>query len=478
LESDPDSLLAFLFFYIIPLLSVTPTGVYGAIFLIFVLLACSALISSSEVAFFSLNVNDVKKLEQENSYISNRILDLRDQPRKLLATILISNNFVNIGIIILSEFVLGELFTDTLRMGWANSILFALGWQDYFSAERVAWGINFLFAVVGVTFLLVLFGEVAPKVYANLNKMKLARMMVKVLALLMSFFSPLSTPMVRGTNFIEKKLTGKNGIGTITSRKEIDQAIELAVKEDETNTEQEIDILKSIVKFGDVSVKQIMCSRVDVVAIDFRIGFHELLDIVRTSGFSRLPVYDEDFDNITGILYVKDLLGYLEEPDDFEWQTLIRTNVMYVPEAKKINDLLREFQLERMHMGIVVDEYGGSSGLVTLEDIMEEVIGEIKDEFDDDTEVEYEKIDDYNYIFEGKTLLNDVCRIIGVDTETFNEVKGDADSVAGLLLEIIGQIPKINERITYQDYTFKIASVNRRRIERVHIKLPKSTDEK
>jgi putative hemolysin len=479
LESDPDSLLVFLFFYTTPLLSVTATGVYGAIFLIFILLACSALISSSEVAFFSLNVNDVKKLEQENSDISNRILDLRDQPRKLLATILISNNFVNIGIIILADFVLGEIITDALRLGWANSILSVVVWlQDYITAEGLAWFINFLFAVLGVTFLLLLFGEVAPKVYANLNKMKLARMMVKVLALLMSFFSPLSTPLVKGTNFIEKRLTGKNGIGTITSREEIDQAIELAVKEDETNTEQEIDILKSIVKFGDVSVKQIMCSRVDVVAIDFRIGFHELLDIVRTSGFSRLPVYDEDFDNIIGILYVKDLLGYLVESDDFEWQTLIRTNVLYVPEAKKINDLLREFQLERMHMGIVVDEYGGSSGLVTLEDIMEEVIGEIKDEFDDDTEVEYEKIDDYNYIFEGKTLLNDVCRIIGVDTETFNEVKGDADSVAGLLLEIIGQIPKINERITYQDYIFKIVSVNRRRIERVHIKLPKSTNEK
>jgi gliding motility-associated protein GldE len=479
LESDPDSLLAFLFFYTSPLLSITATGMYGAIFLIFVLLACSALISSSEVAFFSLNVNDVKKLEQENSDISNRILDLRDQPRKLLATILISNNFVNIGIIILADFVLGEIFTDALRLGWANSILSVAGWlPDYVTAEGLAWGMNFLFAVLGVTFLLLLFGEVAPKVYANLNKMKLARMMVKVLALLMSFFSPLSTPLVKGTNFIEKRLTGKNGLGTITSREEIDQAIELAVKEDETNTDQEIDILKSIVKFGDVSVKQIMCSRVDVVAIDFRIGFHELLDVVRTSGFSRLPVYDEDFDNITGILYVKDLLGHLEESDDFEWQTLIRTNVMYVPEAKKINDLLREFQLERMHMGIVVDEYGGSSGLVTLEDIMEEVIGEIKDEFDDDSEVEYEKIDDYNFIFEGKTLLNDVCRVIGVDTETFNEVKGDADSVAGLLLEIIGQIPKINERITYQDYTFKIVSVNRRRIERVHIKLPKSTDEK
>lgn len=452
-------------------------GVGAAVFLIIILLACSALISSSEVAFFSLNVNDAKKLEQDNTIVSNRILTLREQPRRLLATILISNNFINIGIIILSEFVLGEVLSDGIRLSWANRILSTLNLSAYIEATRIADWINFLLAIVGVTFLLVLFGEVAPKVYAKLNKLKLARLMSRVLSFLMGFLTPLSTPLVRGTNFIERRFAGHNGSGNITSREEIDQAIELAVKEDETNTEQEIDILKSIVKFGDVSVKQIMCSRVDVVAIDFRLGFHELLDIARKSGFSRIPVYDEDFDNITGILYIKDLLGHLEESDEFEWQPLIRPNVMYVPEAKKINDLLREFQLERMHMGIVVDEYGGSSGVVTLEDIMEEVIGEIKDEFDDDSEVEYEKIDDFNYVFEGKTLLNDVCRIVGIDTETFDEVKGDADSVAGLLLEIIGQFPKVNEHIAYNEYNFKIVSVNRRRIERIHISLPQLSNE-
>ncbi|MFT4664501.1 MAG: putative hemolysin [Polaribacter sp.] len=477
MESDPDSIIAGLSFFVTPLLAVSPAGLYAAFFFILFLLACSALISSSEVAFFSLNVNDVKKLEQENSLVSNRILTLREQPRKLLATILISNNFINIGIIILSEFLLGEILSDSTRLDWAHKVLSVVDVSNYVTAEWIATSINFLLAIVGVTFLLVLFGEVAPKVYAKLNKLKLASMMSRVLSFLMGIFTPLSMPLVRGTNFIERKLAGQNGSGNITSREEIDQAIELAVKEDETNTDQEIDILKSIVKFGDVSVKQIMCSRVDVVAIDFRMGFHELIKIARTSGFSRIPVYDEDFDNITGILYIKDLLGHLEESDEFEWQPLIRTNVMYVPEAKKINDLLREFQLERMHMGIVVDEYGGSSGLVTLEDIMEEVIGEIKDEFDDDSEVEYEKLDDFNYIFEGKTLLNDVCRVMGLDTETFDEVKGDADSVAGLLLEIIGQIPKANERASYNDYNFKIVSVNRRRIERIHIFLPQPTHE-
>ncbi|MFK7806584.1 MAG: gliding motility-associated protein GldE [Saprospiraceae bacterium] len=477
MESDPDSLFTLLSFFVTPLLSVSPAGIYFALFLIILLLGCSALISSSEVAFFSLNVNDVKKLEQDNSVISNRILTLREQPRKLLATILISNNFINIGIIILSEFVLGEILSDAIRLEWARKVLSVLSLPAYFSAEIIAFWIHVLLAIVAVTFLLVLFGEVAPKVYAKLNKLKLARMMSRVLTLLMSFFTPLSTPLVRGTNFIERRLDNNNGSSTITSREEIDQAIELAVKEDETNTEQEIDILKSIVKFGDVSVKQIMCSRVDVVAIDFRMGFHEVIQLARKSGFSRIPVYDEDFDNIMGLLYVKDLLGHLEEANDFEWQPLIRTNVMYVPEAKKINDLLREFQLERLHMGIVVDEYGGSSGLVTLEDIMEEVIGEIKDEFDDDSELEYEKLDDHNYIFEGKTLLNDVCRIIGVDTETFDEVKGDADSVAGLLLEIVGQIPKANARVEYNDFNFKIVSVNRRRIERIHISLPETNNE-
>ena len=431
------------------------------------------MISSSEVAFFSLNINDLKKLEQENSLTSDRILTLRGKPRELLATILISNNFINIGIIILSEFILSHVLSDAVRNRWSSATLDAIPFlRKIFSLEGLADSFNFLIAVFGVTFLLVLFGEVAPKVYAKINNMKLARRMSRVLTGLTSFFKPISLPLVSGTNLIERKLSSRSGNGSITSREEIDQAIELAVKEDEKSAEKEIDILKSIVKFGDVSVKQIMRPRVDVVAIDFRIEFHELLTLVKGAGYSRLPVFDENFDNVTGILYVKDLLGHLDKENAYEWQALIRTNVMYVPEAKKINDLLRSFQLERMHMAIVVDEYGGSSGLVTLEDIMEEVIGEIKDEFDDELEVEYQKIDDLNYSFEGKTLLNDVCRVIGVDTETFNAVKGDADSVAGLLLELTGQIPKLNAEFLHENYKFKVIAVNNRRIETIQITLP------
>ena len=402
-------------------------------------------------------------------------MSLRDKPRLLLATILISNNFINIGIIIVSEFILGEVLSDTVRQSWSSAMIKGLPFLESFlgfSVKGLADAINFLIAIIGVTFLLVLFGEVAPKVYAKLNNMKLARFMSGTLSLLMGLFKWISLPLVSGTNLIERKLAARSGNGSITSREEIDQAIELAVKEDEKNAEKEIDILKSIVKFGDVSVKQIMRPRVDVVAIDFRMDYHELLKIVKDSGYSRLPVFDEDFDNITGILYGKDLMGHLDKPADFEWQALIRTNVMYVPEAKKINDLLRAFQLERMHMAIVVDEYGGSSGLVTLEDIMEEVIGEIKDEFDDEIEVNYQKIDEFNYSFEGKTLLNDVCRVIGVDTETFDSVKGDADSVAGLVLELTGHIPKPKEEVSFDDFKFKIIAVNRRRIETIQITLP------
>jgi len=470
LEIDPDSFIQFLLFS--PVLAVTIAGIYFALFFVIILLACSALVSSSEVAFFSLNINDVKKLEQENSQTANRILDLRSKPRELLATILISNNFINIGIIILSDFILAFFLSEPTRINWSEGILSGLPFlAAFFSAYSLAKVINFSIAVIGVTFLLVLFGEVAPKVYAKINKMKLAKLMSRSLAGLMIFFKPFSSPLVRGTNLIERKL-GSRSINSITSREEIDQAIELAVKEDEKNAGKEIDILKSIVKFGDVSVKQIMRPRVDVIAIDFRIDFHELLAIVKDSGYSRIPVFDEDFDNITGILYGKDLLGHLDEDVEYEWQALIRTNVMYVPEAKKINDLLREFQLERMHMAIVVDEYGGSSGLVTLEDIMEEVIGEIKDEFDDEVEVNFQKIDDFNYSFDGKTLLNDACRVLGIDTETFNTVKGDADSVAGLLLELTGRIPRVGAEVAFEDYKFRIISVNKRRIETIQITLP------
>ncbi len=443
-------------------------GIGLAIFLVILLLFCSALISGSEVAFFSLTVNDLEKITQDDSKATRRILKLREIPRKLLATILISNNFINIGIVILSEFILRNLLPEDLSQQWATQLTSVLGLS--FEVSRMATLIHLLITVVGVTFLLVLFGEVAPKIYAKFNNVNLARNMSGALLFLTRIFRPFSNILVQGTSLIERRLESRTT--RQSSKQDIDQAIELTVQ-GEQHAEHDMDILKGIVKFGDIAVKQIMRSRVDVVAVDFRINFRELMQTVRDAGYSRIPVYDQDFDNITGILYVKDLLGYLDEDDNFEWQELIRANVMYVPEAKKIDDLLKEFQQNRLHMAVVVDEYGGSSGVVTLEDIMEEVIGEIRDEFDDAIELEYKKIDDYNYLFEGKTLLNDVCRVIGVDTDTFDEVKGDADSVAGLLLEMIGFIPKPEDEVNYNDYRFKIVSVDNRRIKQIQITLPK-----
>ena len=437
---------------------------------ILLLLCCSALISGSEVAFFSLTHNDFKELKLDTGISSQLILRMKDQPRKLLATILISNNFINIAIVILSEFVVSFALPDHVFQNWANAIQALYTIPTVESTRWWTWFISFMITIVGVTGLLVLFGEVAPKVYAKINNLQLAHFMARPLNMLMRFFSPMSSVLVKSTRLIEKKLSDSNHAANLT-REDIDEAIELAVSQQKDN--QDADILKSIVKFGDVTVKQIMRSRVDVVAVDFRIDFHELLKEIRVSGFSRIPVYENDFDNITGMLYVKDLLGHLQESREFEWQELIRTDVYYVPEAKKISDLLKEFQQEHLHMAIVVDEYGGSSGIVTLEDIMEEVIGDIKDEFDDEIEVIYKKIDDYNYLFEGKTMLNDLCRIIGIDTNTFDKVKGEADSLAGMILEIRGQIPKVDAEISYNGFRFKVVSVNKRRIKQVLLTCPK-----
>ncbi len=444
---------------------ISPFGLSLGILLVLFLLFCSALISSSEVAFFSLSINDLEKITSENSKATEQILKLKEYPRSLLATILISNNFINIAIVVVSDYILRFILPISICDEWMTNMPAFI--TDFISGETL----HFLINIVGVTFLLVLFGEVAPKIYAKINNVSLAKFMAGILLFLTRFFRPVSVLLIRGTNVIEKRLNQKNGNGTLTSREDIDQAIELTVKDDKHGA-QEIDILKGIVKFGDVSVKQIMCSRVDVVSADFRDNYKELLKLVENAGYSRIPIHDEDFDNITGILYVKDLLEHLDEGMNYEWQELIETNVMYVPEAKKIDDLLKEFQKNRIHMAVVVDEFGGSSGIVTLEDIMEEVIGEIKDEFDDAVELDYKKIDDYNYVFEGKTLLNDVCRIIGVDTNTFDEIKGDADSVAGLVLEIVGQIPKRGQELAYNDYYFKIVSVDDRRIRKIQITLP------
>ena len=457
------------------LLAIPIWEVSGAAIFIIILLMCSALISGSEVAFFSLSPNDIDDLKQDNDKASQRIIKLKEMPRTLLATILISNNFINIGIVVLSDFVLGKIMPTEIFTSWATQIGAAdyLLFLPYFDPNNadVAWFVENLIKVVGVVFLLVLFGEVAPKVYANLNNVKLAKMMSGSLNGLNRIFSPASKILVNWTNTIETRLESKAQQASLMSKEDIDEAIELTVRNDD-NAEEEVDILKSILKFGDVTVKQIMCSRVDVIAIEFRTGFREVLKLARRVSVSRIPIFDDDFDNITGILYIKDLIGHLDGGDDFEWQALIRTDLLYVPESKKISDLLKEFQQQKLHMAMVVDEYGGSSGIVTLEDVLEEVIGEIKDEFDDLSEIEFTKKDEYTYIFEGKTLLNDMCRVMDLETTTFDESKGDADTIAGLMLEFFGQIPKINADASYNRYRFKIVSVNKRRIKQVQITLP------
>ncbi len=428
-----------------------------------ILLICSALVSGSEVAFFSLSPNDLENLDKDDDKKNKLVLKLRDKPRKLLATILIANNFVNIGIVILSDFLVRKVLGDERLLSIGQWL------QQYLPGEAISLGriINFLVTVVGVTFLLVLFGEVAPKIYANLNNLRFARVMSRPMSVLSGVFTPLSALLVRWSSKMESRfISTRTGIDD-TSKEELDKAIELTVSGEEQA--EEADILRGIIKFGNVSAKQIMKSRVDVVAAEEKQNFTEVMAMIKDNGFSRIPVYREDFDEVVGILYAKDLLGYSKEKSDFNWQQFIRENLIYVPESKKIDDILKEFQQQRLHMAIVVDEFGGSAGIITLEDIVEEVIGEIKDEFDDEEEVDYIKINDSNFIFEGKTLLHDVARILNVEKDTFDKHKADTDSIAGLLLNHFGRIPKKDKELMLGQFKFKIVAVSKRRIEKVHV---------
>lgn len=386
----------------------------------------------------------MEDLEKETDKTSRRIINLVADKKYLLATILVTNNFINIAIILLSTFILGNF----INAAWSAWLIFSI-------------------EVILVTFLLVLFGEVSPKVYASSNNIHVARIMARPLSMLRKLTYPISSLLVSSTSLIERRMAKRYDKNQAVSMEDIDQAIELSVT-DTQDAKQDIRLLKSIVKFGNVSVKQIMRSRVDVTAVDQETGFDELLELVRESGFSRIPVYNDSFDDVTGVLYAKDLLEHLNKNDDFKWQDVVRS-AFFVPETKKIDDLLHEFQEKRTHVAIVVDEYGGTAGLVTLEDILEEIIGEIKDEFDDNIDVEYTKLDDFNYLFEGKSMLNDVCRVVGLDTTTFDNIKGDSDSLAGLVLELAGRIPKINESVEYENYRFLITAADKRRIIQIKV---------
>ncbi|MBT8219466.1 MAG: gliding motility-associated protein GldE [Bacteroidia bacterium] len=461
MDSEPDPYSSF-----IPILIFAATGyeIGLGFFAIILLLICSALISGSEVAFFSLNANDINDLEQENTLNASRILSLKEDPNRLLATILISNNFINIALIIISYLVFAKLIPQAVTVTWSDGIYAAI------SVRISPVLIEGLINTIGITFLLVLFGEVIPKVYASRNYMRMVHVTSLPLALLNTVLFPLSSMLMASTSFIEERVL-KRGAGT--SKSDLDKAIELTVGSDQVNN-REINILKGILKFQDVSVTQIMKSRMDIVAIDKEFTFDALLPIFKESGYSRFPVYEDDLDKIIGILYAKDFIGLHDNGKKYDWTGHVKDNVIFVPESKNIYDLLKDFQMKHIHMAVIVDEFGGSSGLVTLEDIMEEVIGEIQDEFDVEEEITYTKLDDYNYIFEGKALLNDVSRIIGLPTTTFDEYSGESDSLAGLILEVLGYIPRNNQIISAGPFRFKIMSANFRRIEEVRVTLPRT----
>jgi len=414
----------------------------------FLLLVISALVSGSEVAFFSLKPSDLNDLRENSSRNAQKIIHLLERPKRLLATILITNNVVNIAVIILSTFITRIIFNidDFLILG-------------------------FVVQVVVVTFLLLLFAEVLPKVYATQNIVKFALMVAGPMTTLRKIFYPLSSLLVKSTNFIDKRMAIKrSGL----SANELSHAIDIT--HEERGSEEDKQILYGIVQFSNIYAREIMKSRVDVVSVAEDTPFAELIKVIVEAGYSRIPVYKESFDNVTGILYIKDLLPHLDTKEDFPWQKLIR-NCFFVPESKKINDLLKEFQEKKIHMAVVVDEYGGTSGIVTLEDILEEIVGEINDEFDIEETI-YSKVDHLNYVFEGKTLLKDFCKITGIDYNIFNEIKGEADTLAGLILEIKKELPYKGEKIKFDDFDLIVDAVDNRRIKRVKVKLIKAHDGK
>ncbi len=441
---DPDSASLFLYaclFILQAIVQAFSINVLFSLLVMIVLLACSAMISGSEIAYFSLNPSQLKDIQESPSKSNKLIMYLLGNSKRLLATILIANNFINVAIVILSVYVTKELF-DLI----------------YYPV------LAFVIQVIVVTFLILLFGEILPKMYATKNAVRFATIMTSPLRFLIRLFYPLSSILVKSTSFIDKRLAGK---GINISISDLSDAIELT--SDENTPEEEKKMLKGIVKFGDIDVKEIMKSRVDVVAIEMNTGFNELLKIIIDSGYSRIPVYEESFDKVRGILYVKDLLPHLDKKEGYDWHRLIR-DAFFVPENKKISDLLREFQERKIHMAIIVDEYGGTSGIITLEDIIEEIVGEITDEFDIvEDEISYSKIDENNYIFEGKTTINDFCKIIGIEDDIFDDVKGESDSLAGLILELEGEIPEKGTCISHRNFEFKILASDDRRIQRIKV---------
>lgn len=434
------------------------TGVIGLIVILFFLFL-SGLFSSAENAFFSLSPSDLVLLNEEDSHASKTALELINDPdrktatQRLLATILVMNNLVNVFIIIFSSFLFDSLFSF---QDWIT---------PFFMLKKEI--IAFSLQVVLITFLLVLLGEIIPKIYATKNNLKVVRFMGKPLQICYRIFKPIILGLSASSSLFDKYL--KKQMHNI-SVEEISQAIDIA---DENKEIEEKHILKGIINFGNTSVKQIMKPRTEVSGIDISTDAHELLSTIVGWSYSRIPVYEDTFDQVRGILYVKDLLPHIHKKTNFNWQNLLK-QPFYVPEHKKIDDLLQEFQDKRVHMAIVVDEYGGTKGIVTMEDILEEVFGEIKDEFDDIDEISFTKIDELTYQFEGKTPLLELCKILNFTNDYFEKVRGDADTIGGLLMEIEGKIPNKGTKIILDTLSFNIIAADNRRIKRVQLKLDPS----
>jgi len=420
-------------------------GFTWSIILFVVLLLFSALISASEVAFFSLKPSDIDDLKKEKSSTNEKVVDWLNKPKELLSIVLIVNNFVNIGIVILGAYLTEILSKNILDDSTHPALVF-------------------LVQVVLITFVLLLVGEMIPKLISNKNATKISQAMASPLNIISKTppFSWLSRILISSTNIINKR-TRKMDLKL--SSDDLEQA--LALTKESGDSEEEHKILEGIVRFGNTEVCQIMCSRVDTVAIEIKMDFKEVYETILESGFSRFPVYQDNFDNIVGILYVKDLLKHLYEADDFDWRALLRP-AFFVPDNKKIDDLLKDFQEKKMHMAVVVDEYGGADGIVTLEDVLEEIVGEITDEFDED-EIVHTKIDEHTYVFEGKTSLLDMYKIMEIDEEFYEELKGDAESVAGFIIEQSGKIMRKNERLTVGDLTFTVEAADKKRVKLVRV---------
>jgi len=433
LEEPPDPILIPLFLFFEAGAVESIVGFLAIILLLFL----SALISGSEVAYFSLKHNQIGGIRKEKGERSRIIIDLLEKPKYLLATILIANNAINIAIIIISQMVLDQVFD--------------------FGNHPV---IEFLVQVALITFAIMVFAEVMPKIFARKNPEKLVYLMYRPLLSLRSILWPLSAIMVKSTNFIDRRLAAKR---PNIRMDELEHVLDITAKNEGSTDEKSI--LRGIVRFSNITVSEIMKPRVDVAAVDIAAPFSSVINTILDLGYSRMPVYRGNFDNIEGILYSKDLLPFLEKEDGFSWQTLVRPSI-FVPESKRINDLLKDFQEQKTHMAIVIDEYGGVRGIVTLEDILEEIVGEIQDEFDTE-EDDFTKAGPSTYVFEGKTLLKDFCRVTSVDYSAFDKIKGEADTIAGLILEIKQEIPFKGEKIKLPNVEFLVLAADSRRIKQV-----------